>query len=94
MFFLLRSAFWLGLVFVILPAPGDPRGETGGRLMREARDAAAESAGRVAVDAGRLCLQRTQACLEAAALLSGQASADTLTAADHAAPSRTSTTAR
>jgi len=47
MFFLLRSAFWLGLVFIFLPAPGDPRGEAGGRLMREARDVAAESAGRL-----------------------------------------------
>lgn len=88
MFFLLRSAFWLGLVFVFLPAPGDPLGETGSRLVREAREAAVGSAGQIAADAGRLCLDRTQACLEAAALLSGRPGADTLAAADRAPPWR------
>lgn len=88
MFFLLRSAFWLGLVFIFLPTPGDPRGETGSRIVREARDAAVDSAGQMAADAGRLCLERTQACLEAAALLSGRSGADTLAAADRAAPWR------
>lgn len=83
MFFLLRSAFWLGLVFLFLPAEGDPKADTGARIVQEASAAAAAGARRATGDAARLCLEQTRACLEAAALLSGSdASVDTLTGAD------------
>lgn len=70
MFFLLKCAFWLGLVFVILPPEGDRRSAEATRIAREAaqdiEQAAASAAKRGLRRAQDACVAAPAACLEAA----------------------------
>lgn len=70
MFFLLKCVFWLGLVFVLLPPEGDPRGAEATRMARQAAqhlEQAAAGAAKAGVrHAQDACLAAPKACLEAA----------------------------
>lgn len=99
MFFVLKSIFWLGLVFIIAPSTGahDPQRRDAGRI---AAQATAEAAGAIAAAvpavALEVCKQAPKECLNGAmGLRAGErrskaqsavkpVSADTLTGADRA----------
>lgn len=64
MFFLLRCAFWLGLVFSAMQWPGDaPK-------LPNANEASAQVAAHVATGVRKVCTRNPAACLEAASVAS------------------------
>lgn len=73
MWFLVRSAFWLSIVFALLPWPDDP----GFRLAPpvaiwfRTRDAIGAALGRARATAGKTCTNSPLTCFEAAARIGG-----------------------
>ena len=64
MMFVLRSVFWLGLVFGIAPGDGsDPRKEAGARAANAAFQSAAALAARLPEEAEKLCRKAPADCL-------------------------------
>lgn len=62
--FMLRSAFWLGLVFSIAPGDqADPRREAGARAANAAFQGAAALAARLPEEAEKLCRKAPAECL-------------------------------
>lgn len=67
MMFLLRSVFWLGLVFGIAPGEdSDPRKEAGARAANAAFQSAAALAARLPEEAEKLCRKAPADCLSVA----------------------------
>jgi len=68
MMFVLRSVFWLGLVFAIAPSDAsDPRKEAGARAANAAFQSAAALASRLPEEAEKLCRKAPSDCLAIAA---------------------------
>jgi hypothetical protein len=66
--FVLRSVFWLGLVFAIAPGDAsDPRKEAGARAANAAFQSAAALASRLPEEAEKLCRKAPSDCLAIAA---------------------------
>lgn len=64
MMFMLRSVFWLGLVFAIAPGDdSDPRKEAGARAANAAFQGAAAIASRLPEEAEKLCRKAPADCL-------------------------------
>jgi hypothetical protein len=67
MMFVLRSVFWLGLVFGIAPGDdADPRKEAGARAANAAFQSAAALAARLPEEAEKLCRKAPAECLTVA----------------------------
>jgi hypothetical protein len=67
MMFVLRSVFWLGLVFGIAPGDdSDPRKEAGARAANAAFQSAAALAARLPEEAEKLCRKAPADCLAVA----------------------------
>lgn len=67
MMFLLRSVFWLGLIFGIMPGDdSDPRKEAGARAANAAFQSAAAIASRLPEEAEKLCRKAPADCLAVA----------------------------
>ena len=67
MMFVLRSVFWLGLVFGIAPGDdSDPRKEAGARAANAAFQSAAALAARLPEEAEKLCRKAPAECLAVA----------------------------
>ena len=73
MFFLIRCAFWLGLVFSAMEWPADtPKLPTATQAVAQvaALPLAAQAASQVVTGARKVCVRNPHACLEAADLAS------------------------
>jgi hypothetical protein len=67
MMFVLRSLFWLGLIFAIAPGgESDPRKEAGARAANAAFQSAAALAARLPEEAEKLCRKAPADCLAVA----------------------------
>jgi hypothetical protein len=67
MMFVLRSAFWLGLIFALAPGEAnDPRREAGARAAGAALQGAAAVAAKLPEEAARLCAKAPGECLHVA----------------------------
>ena len=72
MMFVLRSVFWLGLVFGIAPGDdSDPRKEAGARAANAAFQSAAALAARLPEEAEKLCRKAPADCLAVASTGAG-----------------------
>ena len=72
MMFVLRSVFWLGLVFGIAPGDdSDPRKEAGARAANAAFQSAAALAARLPQEAEKLCRKAPADCLAVASTSAG-----------------------
>jgi hypothetical protein len=67
MFFLLRVAFWLAIVFAFLPWPEDVRPPAPAEVAPKAREILGKLFEQASAGAARACLEAPGACLEAAA---------------------------
>jgi hypothetical protein len=70
MLFLLRSLFWLSIVFASISWPSDSGAPVMAKAAREMRDILGQTAGMAQAGAGKACLGAPAACLAGAAHLS------------------------
>jgi hypothetical protein len=69
MLFLLRSLFWLSIVFASISWPSDPVAPVMAKAAREMQDILGQTAGMAQPGAGKACLRAPAACLAGAAHL-------------------------
>lgn len=70
MFFLLRAAFWLAIVFASMSWPDDVRPPAPAQIAPKAREILGKMLEQAGAGADKACLSAPGACLEAAAGLS------------------------
>ncbi len=76
MFFLLRVAFWLAILFAWLPWPEEIRPRQPGEIVPKARDIFGKAVEHARAGLDKACLDAPAACLEAAASV-GRLAAET-----------------